>query len=148
MEPTIWLIMVIVLIVIEIITMDLTTIWFAGGALLTFIFSILFNNLTMEVIVFLVTSLSLLYFTRPWVKKHFNPKRIRTNYNAVIGEEALVISTIDNINGTGQVIINGMEWTARSTTHKVIEKGTKVTIKEVTGVRLIVEEISSGLKEE
>lgn len=148
MNSSTWLIILIVLLVIEIITMDLVTIWFVGGALVAFIFSIFFDNIIIEIIIFIGSSLALLYFTRPWVKKHFNPKRVKTNYAAVIGEEALVITTIDNIKGTGQVAINGMEWTARSVQNDIIEKGTKVIVREVTGVRLIVEEFDKGLKEE
>lgn len=148
MNSSTWLIILIVLLVIEIITMDLVTIWFVGGALVAFIFSILLDSTIIEIIIFIGSSLLLLYFTRPWVKKYFNPKRVKTNYATVIGEEALVIRTIDNMNGTGQVIINGMEWTARSANNDIIEKGAKVIVRELTGVRLIVEEIDKGFKEE
>ena len=64
------------------------------------------------------------YFTRPVVKKYFNSTRVKTNYAAVIGKEALVINTIDNINATGLAVVDGQEWTARSVDGTVIE-GTK-----------------------
>lgn len=133
-----WLIVLAVLIFIEIITLGLTTIWFAGGALVAFIVSLFYDNLLLEIIVFLVVSLVLLYFTRPLVIKHFNPKRTRTNYEGVIGKEALVIVTIDNFNAMGQVIVDGQEWSAKSQEGEVIEKGSKVYVKDVVGVKLIV----------
>ncbi len=133
-----WLTILAVLIFIEIITLGLTTIWFAGGALVAFIVSLFFDNLLVEIILFLVISLLLLYFTRPYVLKYFNPKRVKTNYEGVVGKEALVTITIDNIKAEGQVIVDGQEWTARSSDGDVIEKGTRVTVRDISGVKLIV----------
>ena len=73
-----------------------------------FIFSILLDSTIIEIIIFIGSSLVALVFYKALGKKYFNPKRVKTNYATVIGEEALVIRTIDNMNGTGQVIINGM----------------------------------------
>jgi membrane protein implicated in regulation of membrane protease activity len=133
-----WLILLAFLIFVEIVTLGLTTIWFAGGALVAFIVSLFYDNLLLEIILFLVISLALLFFTRPIVKKYFNSTRIKTNYAAVIGKEALVISLIDNINATGLAVVDGQEWTARSLDGTVIEKGTKVKVESISGVKLIV----------
>jgi membrane protein implicated in regulation of membrane protease activity len=138
MNQLAWLIILAVLILIEIITLGLTTIWFAGGALVAFIVSLFYDNLVLEVILFLLISLVLLYFTRPVVKKYFNSTRIRTNYSAIIGREALVTTTINNIKGTGLALVGGQEWTARSINDEVIEKGTKVIVESISGVKLIV----------
>jgi membrane protein implicated in regulation of membrane protease activity len=100
-----------------------------------------YDNLLLEVILFLVVSMALLYFTRPLVIKYFNPKRIKTNYEGVIGKDALVIINIDNINATGQVLVDGQEWSAKSLEGNIIEKGTKVKIQGITGVKLIVTKI-------
>jgi membrane protein implicated in regulation of membrane protease activity len=116
----------------------LTTIWFAGGALVAFIVSLFVDNIILEIILFLLVSFALLYFTRPLVIKHFNPKRTKTNYQGVIGKEAMVTITIDNMNATGQVIVDGQEWSARSLDGNVIEKGTKVKVEGISGVKLIV----------
>jgi membrane protein implicated in regulation of membrane protease activity len=134
----VWLILLAVLLLIEIITLGLTTIWFAGGALVAFIVSLFYDNLLLEIILFIVVALVLLYFTRPYVVKYFNPKRIKTNYEALIGKEALVTIGIDNLLGQGQVIVGGQEWTARSSDGSKIEAGEKVVIKEISGVKLIV----------
>lgn len=133
-----WLILLAFLIFVEMITLGLTTIWFAGGALVAFIVSLFYDNLFVEIILFLVISLVLLFFTRPFVKKYFNSTRTKTNFETVIGKEALVTSTIDNINATGSVTINGLEWTARSVNGEIIEKGTKVIVESISGVKLMV----------
>lgn len=133
-----WLIVLAVLIFIEIMTLGLTTIWFAGGALVAFIVSLFFDNLLLEIILFLVVSLALLYFTRPFVMKYFNPKRTKTNYEGVIGKDALVTTTIDNMNAIGQVIVDGQEWSARSLDGSIIENGTKVKVHGISGVKLLV----------
>ena len=135
-----WLILLALLLVIEIITLGLTTIWFAGGALVAFIVSLFYDNLILEVILFFVISLLLLYFTRPFVIKYLNPKRIKTNYEGVIGKEALVTILIDNINASGQVVVDGQEWTARSADDNIIEKGIKVEVLKISGVKLIVQQ--------
>jgi membrane protein implicated in regulation of membrane protease activity len=138
MNPIYWLIVLAILIFIEIITLGLTTIWFAGGALVAFVVSLFYDNLLVEIILFLVVSLLLLYFTRPVIIKYFNPKRTKTNYEGVIGKDALVLTTIDNFNATGQVSVDGQEWSAKSLDGNVIEKGSKVKIQGITGVKLLV----------
>jgi len=141
MDSIYWIIILIVLIFIEIITLGLTTIWFAGGALVAFILSLLFDSLLTEIIAFLVVSMALLYFTKPVVMKYFNPQRVKTNYEGVIGKEALVITTIDNLKATGQAVVDGQEWSARSADGSVIEKGTKVIVQSISGVKLIVSKV-------
>ena len=133
-----WLILLAFLILVEFVTLGLTTIWFAGGALVAFIVSLFYDNLLLEVILFLVVSLALLFFTRPIVKRYFNSTRVKTNYEAVIGMEALVTTRIDNINSTGLATVNGQEWTARSVDGSIIEEGTKVVIESISGVKLMV----------
>lgn len=133
-----WLILLAILLFIEIITLGLTTIWFAGGAFIAFIVSLIYDNLLLEVILFLAVSLLLLCFTRPFIMKYFNPKRLKTNYEGVIGKEALVSITIDNLKAQGQVVVDGQEWTARSTTGEIIEEGNRVIVESISGVKLMV----------
>lgn len=133
-----WLILLAFLILVEIITLGLTTIWFAGGALVAFIVSLFYDNLLVEIILFILVSLVLLFFTRPVVKKYFNSTRTKTNYEALIGKEALVTATIDNITNSGWANVNGLEWSARSVDGEIIEKGTKVIIESISGVKLMV----------
>ncbi len=140
MNSTYWLIALAVLLVIEIITLGLTTIWFAGGALVAFLLSLVSDSFILELVVFLVVSLVLLFFTRPIAQKYFNKQRVKTNYESLIGRDGKVIERIDNFNNTGQVMVGGLEWTARALdSQEIIETGERVIIREVSGVKLIVE---------
>ena len=140
MEPMYWLIAMAVLLVIEIITMGLTTIWFAAGALVAVVAALLKAPIAVQFILFVVVSVVLFFFTRPVAEKYLNNNRTKTNINSIIGEEAKVTEEIDNFNQKGAVVVRGLEWTARSADDKeIIEAGSKVIIKEVSGVKLIVE---------
>ncbi|CRZ33254.1 membrane protein implicated in regulation of membrane protease activity [Herbinix hemicellulosilytica] len=138
MNSMLWLILLAILLIVEMATLGLTTIWFAGGALVAFIVSLFYDNILLEISLFLVISLLLLIFTRPFVKKYFNSTRIKTNYEALIGKEAIVTATIDNDFNTGLAVVNGQEWSARSVDGSKIEKGSKVIIENISGVKLMV----------
>lgn len=141
MQPLIWLGILAVLLLIEAITAGLTTIWFAGGALIAAVASYFGVDLIVQLLLFLCVSLVLLIFTRPLALKYFNKKTIQTNVNSLIGKKAVVIQDIDNLAQTGKVQINDIEWTARSTDDgKKISKDAIVFIREIHGVKLIVEE--------
>ncbi|MBR6536703.1 MAG: NfeD family protein [Lachnospiraceae bacterium] len=142
MPEFVWLIILALCLVVEIATLGLVTIWFAGGALVTFFVAMVTDNLLIQVIVFLVVSLVLLFFTRPIAKKFYNAKRTKTNVDSVIGEQCKVTETIDNFNGTGIVLLNGLEWTARSKDETVIEAGARVKVCAVDGVKAIVEKVT------
>lgn len=136
----IWLAILILLIVIEIFTLGLTTIWFAGGALSAIIVAALSGPVWLQVLVAGIVSAMLLFFTRPLAMKYFNRDRERTNAESLVGRQAIVIGEINNLRGTGQVTINGMEWTARSIMDgQTIETGEVVVIRGINGVKLLVE---------
>lgn len=136
-----WLAVLFVCIVIEIATLGLTTIWFAGGALIAAVLAMLKVPLWVQVAAFFVTSVVLLLFTRPVAVRYFNKNREKTNIDSLIGMQAIVISEIDNIQGIGRVQVDGKEWTARTVTGGItVPVGTVVIIKEIDGVKLIVEE--------
>lgn len=136
-----WLVALVLCIIIEIATMGLTTIWFAGGALVAAIAAGFNAPFVVQVVLFLVVSILLLYFTRPIAVKYFNKDRVKTNAESLVGKQAIVISEIDNLQGTGQVTVGGMEWMARTTEEGVkIPVGCVVNIVAINGVKLIVEE--------
>ena len=91
METMGWLIIFIVLIVIELLTMGLTTIWFAGGALAALLMSVLGFGMPVQVVVFIIVSVLLLVLTRPIAVKYFNQNRQKTNVESLIGQQALVL---------------------------------------------------------
>lgn len=137
----VWLIVLVALVVIELLTMGLTTIWFAGGALMATLASLVHAPVTIQIILFLVTSALLLYFTRPIAVKYFNKDRVRTNAESLVGRQAIVISEIDNLQGIGQVNVGGMEWSARTRIDGVtLPVGAVVIVFAIDGVKLIVEE--------
>ena len=139
----IWLAVFVVMVVIEIATLGLTTIWFAGGALVALIISLFNPPVAVQIAVFIVVSVVLLIFTRPIAAKHFNKKMVATNVDSVPGEIGIVSVNIDNIAATGTVMIKGMEWTARTESDDVkIEKGAKVKVLRVEGVKVIVEPVT------
>lgn len=136
-----WLIVLVVLVVIELLTMGLTTIWFAGGALVAALVSLFGTPPALQIILFLVVSALLLFFTRPIAVKYFNKDRVRTNAESLVGRQAIVISEIDNLQGIGQVNVGGMEWAARTRTDtETLPVGAVVTVLAINGVKLIVEE--------
>ena len=142
MNPVyVWLIALVTFIVIEIATMGLTTIWFAGGALVALVLALVEVSFYVQLGVFLVISIILLVCTRPLAVKFFNGKREKTNIDSIIGKQAIVVAEIDNLKEEGQVILNGMEWSARAyEEEKVISAGAVVEVKEVQGVKLMVME--------
>ena len=139
MATIFWLMIFVVLLVIEIVTLGLTTVWFALGAIAAFLAAYVGVSVLVQIIVFLIVSVVLLIVTSPIVMKHFNQKRERTNAESLIGQKAIVIETIDSIHGAGRVEVNGMEWAAKTDESGLIEKDTIVSIKGIQGVKLIVE---------
>ena len=139
MATIFWLMTFVVLLVVEIVTLGLTTVWFALGAIAAFLAAYVGASVLVQIIVFLIVSVALLIVTGPIVMKHFNQKRERTNAESLIGQKAIVIETIDSIHGAGRVEVNGMEWAAKTDESGLIEKDTIVSIKGIQGVKLIVE---------
>ena len=136
-----WLVAMVALIVIELATLGLTTIWFACGALVAVVAAALDAPLLLQILMFVVVSFAVLLAVRPIAVKYFNKDRTRTNIESMIGRQAIVVSEIDNMQAIGQVTVNGMEWSARSTINELkIAVGHVVVIRAVDGVKLIVEE--------
>lgn len=134
-----WLVLLIVAIVVEVFTMGLTTIWFAGGALVAILATLLHAPIWLQIILFVAVSLLLLFFTRPVAVKYFNKDRVKTNVESMVGRQAVVTGEIDNIQGIGQVTIGGQEWSARSADDTMrIPLGSVVDVVSVSGVKLIV----------
>lgn len=141
MQEVFWLVVFAILIIIEIATLGLTTIWFAGGALVAWVLALLDVGLPIQVIVFLVVSIVLFIFTRPIALKHFNKQREKTNVDSVIGKDAIVTATIDATHGTGTVIIDGMDWSAKTENPtEVIPVDAVVSVQRVEGVKVIVKQ--------
>ncbi|MDO4473328.1 MAG: NfeD family protein [Eubacteriales bacterium] len=136
-----WLILFVLLLIVEILTMGLTTIWFAAGALVAILASVIGFSLPVQVIVFLIVSVVTLILTRPLVMKYFNKDRLRTNADRLIGQQAVVLEEIDTLRAKGRVEINGQEWSAKtSDPDMVIPEGRTVLVEAIQGVKLVVKE--------
>lgn len=141
MQPIYWLIIVAVLLILEILTLGLTTIWFAGGALVAFIAGLCGLPLWIQVVLFLLVSIFLLVFTRPIAAKHLNGSREKTNIDSLVGKHGKVIEEIDNFNQTGRIMLGGMEWAARNISAEgTISVGQKVEVMEIKGAHVVVQE--------
>lgn len=141
----VWLVLMAGLLVIEIVTLGLTTIWFAAGALIAFLAALAGLHLGIQIGAFVVVSVALLFFTRPLAVKYLNSRTTKTNAEALVGKSARVTIGINNLKSEGQVVINGLEWTARSSVETVTFKPDDyVTVVGIEGVKLIVEGQKKG----
>ena len=136
----VWLIILVILLVAEGVTMGLTTIWFAGGALAALAVAGAGTKVPFQVVIFLIVSIVLLILLRPIAKKKFNVRRVATNADQLIGETAVVIEPIDNVKAAGRVKVRGQEWAARAAKgFATFAEGDLVKVTEIQGVKLIVE---------
>ncbi len=134
-----WLGTVVACVIIEAMTVNLTTIWFAVGAIVAWLVYLTGLSLEVQIVVFLSVSIVCLIFTRPIAMEKLKVGRVKTNADSLIGQSFKVESRIDNINNTGTVNVKGQMWAARSVDDQVIEKDEIVVIKKIVGVKLIVE---------
>ncbi len=142
-----WIGATIVFLLVEIMTLGLTSIWFAAGTFVAGIAAFVGASLMVQMILFLVITAILFVLTRPWAKKYLNSRVQKTNVDALIGEKGLVRETIDNRLETGKVYVNGLDWTARSEDGIPIPKDMEVKICDIRGVKLIVRAISEDEEE-
>lgn len=142
MASVCWLIAFVILIGIEMATMALTTVWFAGGALVAFILSLFGVGVEVQLAVFVIVSFVLLFSTRPLAAKYVNGRAIKTNVDSLIGRTARITAPVDNRLGTGAAVVGGQEWTARALRDEdTYPEGVMVSIREIHGVKLFVSSI-------
>jgi membrane protein implicated in regulation of membrane protease activity len=139
-----WLIAAGIFFIIEMATIGFLVFWLGIGALLAMVTSFITDSIFIQALVFVITSTLLLIFTRPLVNKFIKiPKEIKTNAYSIIGKKGIVISKINNIEGTGQIKMDGEIWSAKSATDEDIPENTEVEIVEIDGVKAVVKEASS-----
>ena len=138
MEAIIWLVMMVIFLVLEAMTVVTVSLWFAVGALVALLVSLIGLELWVQIILFFIVSAVLLACLRPLVQRHFNPKLSRTNVDALVGSKGYVTADIDNISAAGQVKLGSMEWTARSANGLPIPSGTLVKVAYIEGVKAYV----------
>ncbi len=133
-----WVVVLVVLLIVEAVTSQLVTIWWAVGAAGALIAERLGAESWLQWVVFIAVSALMLIATRPLVKKLTKTKVQPTNADRCIGKTAIVKEEIDNIAGKGQVSVNGIVWTARTADGSVVPVDSKVTVEKIEGVKLIV----------
>lgn len=139
MYPWFWIILFLVLLIVEAGTLSLTTIWFAGGAFVACIVSMIWDNRLPEFIVFFVVSFALLFFVRPSALRRFNRRRTKTNVEAVIGRTVRIVEKVDNLADTGRARLDGMEWAAVSIDDdQILSVGEFAVVERVEGVKLVL----------
>lgn len=125
----------------EALTVGLTSIWFAAGALVALICSLAGGNMALQIILFFVVSALSLAAFRPIMQKYLNNKVEATNVDSIIGREVLVTEKISNLQAAGAVQVSGLTWSARSADNSEIPVGTLVRIQRVEGVKVFVEKV-------
>ena len=139
-----WLIILVIMVIIEIATMGLTTIWFAGGAMVAFLLALFGVSFKIQLVAFLVVSFVMLAATRPIAMKHLNLNRTKTNIDDLTGKHAIVSKEINNMKEEGQIVLGGIEWIARSIEENtIISVDTEVEVVEIRGVKAIVKPVKS-----
>ena len=134
----------VVFIAAEAMTVTLVSIWFAVGALGAVLVALMGGGVVLQVTVFLALAVALLLSLRSVVRKRFNPRVTRTNADSVVGATGIVLTPVNNIAALGQVQINGMEWSARSTDNTHIPAGTLVKVDRIEGVKVYVSPVTEA----
>ena len=138
--PWFWVAVTIICVVIESLTLALTTIWFGISAFVMVFLAFTPLPFPAQLFIFVALAMVLLIFTRPVVKQKINQKKIATNYERIIGQIAVVTKKITALE-MGSVKINGMEWTAAVKEDIVLEEGSKCIVEEIAGVTAYVKSI-------
>ena len=150
MEPQqmalVWAAAVVLFGILEAATVNLVSLWFIAGALASLVAALVGAPLWLQVLLFFAVSVVLLAALRPLVKKYVAPRVTRTNADSLVGQEAVVTETIDNLNAQGQVKVNGMYWTARSTDSTLISPGATVVIRSIQGVKVLVDPVAAPVQ--
>lgn len=137
-----WLIASGIFLIAEIVTTGFLVFWLGIGALIAMCVSFFVDNIIAQMVVFLVSSVILILSTKPFVKKFLNTdKKTKTNAFSIIGKKALVIKAIDNVEGCGQIKVDGEVWSAECANGSRLEKDKEVKIIKIEGVKAIVEPI-------
>lgn len=136
----IWLIISGIFFIMEMMTVGFLVFWFGVGGLITALVSLFTENIIIQTTVFVISSTLLLFLTKPLVKKLSHGNKVQTNAYSIIGKKGIVTREINDKKGIGQVKVGSEIWTAKSSSP--ILEGTEVIVKEIDGVKVIVEPVT------
>lgn len=138
----IWLILCGIFFIVEIFTISFIYLWPGIGAFLALIVTALGFDFKVQVSVFAISSILLIFFTKPLVKKFFKVNdTAMMNNKSVIGKNGIVLKTVNNLEGSGQVKVSGEIWSAMSTDDEIIEEGVTIVVNSINGVKLSVKKV-------
>lgn len=132
-----WLIVILILTFIEIITINLVTIWYVASAIVALIASFFIKDFTLQVAIFVLLGTIFLITTRKTLNKFLKEKKQNTNIDRIIGMIGFVVETIQK-DKIGAVKVDGKVWSAYA--DKNIEEGKNVKVLEINSTKLKVEE--------
>lgn len=139
MDVWIWLGILIFLLALEAATVGLVCIWFAAGAAAALLAGIVGIGIWGQFVIFSAVSILLLVFTRPAAARWLVPFQIKTNYESAIGQTVKITERVDNTDGIGKAVLNGLEWSARTKDAAVrLKEGDLAKVDAVEGVKLIL----------
>lgn len=140
----IWLGIVVIAVIVEAVTYELFSIWFAVGAVAGMIAGVLGAQINAQILIAAIVSLVLVIATRPFVNKMLKTKKTNTNADRYVGQTGKVIEEIDNSKPTGLVKVSGSIWTARSENNEIIAPDKSVKVLRIEGVKVIVEPMAEN----
>ena len=136
-----WLVIAIIMLIVEVVTTGLATLWFALGAIVAMVMDLCGAPFTSQIVVMAIISVASFVLCMIWIRPKLESLRKknvqRTNADRLIGREGVVIVPLNGAEGKGQVKIDGQIWSAKADTD--IAEGIKVTVKSIEGVKLVVE---------
>ncbi len=140
--PYVWTGLIMLFVLLEGLTLGLTSIWFAFASVAALLLSLAHVSLTIQIVMFSVLSLVFVLYTRPIAKKYLKVGQTKTNVDAIIGQSGILTEAITPY-ATGQVKVNGQIWTAVSIDNENLDKDVQVEVVKVEGVKLIVKKLSN-----
>ena len=141
----IWLIAAGVFLILEIFTLGFLVFWLSIGCLLSALVSLITDSLIVQTTVFVISSVLLIFATKPLVKKFTEKDNTKTNVYSLAGKKAIVIEDINWTEGTGQIKFEGQVWSAKTEEQVNIEKGTEVNIVKIEGVKAFVKPLNEHI---
>ncbi len=135
----IWLLIAILFFILEMMGPGFLLFWVGIGALITMVVSLFVDSIAIQIGVWVISSIALLFCTRPFANKFAKTDTTVTNAKSIIGKTGIVTKEINPMKETGQIKVNGEVWSAKSSKENVIEEGAQIIILNIDGVKAIVE---------
>lgn len=139
-----WLIFSGICLITEIFTVSFLLFFPGIGALLACIAALLGANITVQVILFVISTALMILFLRPIVTKLFKTNTTSTNSDALVGRRGIVLKKISGKLGVGQVKVSGEIWSAISDSDEPIDVDSEIIVEKIIGVKLLVSKVEKN----